>query len=125
MEPLTPEEKERFLARVRAEGRSLTSEEQYALFGPPPEPLENLLYQLKVKLLAERAGLASIVLEGKQIVLRYPEGLIPEDLPDLGSNVRVGKAALWLAFTESSDWMDELFEILMKLHIHEPSPAAV
>jgi putative hydrolase of the HAD superfamily len=38
MEPLTAEEKERFLARVRAEGRSLTSEEQYALFGPPPDP---------------------------------------------------------------------------------------
>lgn len=37
-EPLTPEEKERFLARVRAEGRTLTSAEQYALFGPPPEP---------------------------------------------------------------------------------------
>ena len=37
-EPLTPEEKERFLARVRGEGRTLTSEEMYALFGPPPEP---------------------------------------------------------------------------------------
>lgn len=37
-EPLTPEEKERFLARVRSEGRTLTSEEMYALFGPPPEP---------------------------------------------------------------------------------------
>lgn len=38
MEPLTPEEKEAFLARVRAQGRALTSEEQYALFGPPPVP---------------------------------------------------------------------------------------
>lgn len=37
-EPLTPEEKERFLARVRGEGRTLTSEEMYAIFGPPPEP---------------------------------------------------------------------------------------
>lgn len=37
MEPLTPEEKDKFLARVRAEGRSLTSEEQYAIFGPPRE----------------------------------------------------------------------------------------
>ena len=37
IEPLTPEEKEQFLSRVRAEGRSLTSEEQYALFGPPRE----------------------------------------------------------------------------------------
>lgn len=34
MEPLTTEEKEAFLARVRSQGRSLTSEEQYALFGP-------------------------------------------------------------------------------------------
>lgn len=37
MEPLSPEEKEQFLARVRAEGRALTSEEQYAIFGPPRE----------------------------------------------------------------------------------------
>lgn len=36
-EPLTPEEKERFLARVRSEGRTLTSAEMYAIFGPPPE----------------------------------------------------------------------------------------
>jgi FMN phosphatase YigB (HAD superfamily) len=40
MEPLTPEEKEKFLARVRAEGRALTSEEQYAIFGPPREVIK-------------------------------------------------------------------------------------
>ena len=39
MEPLTPEEKDAFLARARAEGRVLTSDEQYALFGPPPKPV--------------------------------------------------------------------------------------
>jgi len=37
MEPLSPEEIEQFLSRVRAEGRSLTSEEQYTLFGPREE----------------------------------------------------------------------------------------
>lgn len=37
-EPLTAEEKERFLAWARARGRSLTSDEMYAIFGPPPEP---------------------------------------------------------------------------------------
>jgi putative hydrolase of the HAD superfamily len=37
-EPLTSEEKEAFLARARARGQSLTSAEQYAIFGPPPEP---------------------------------------------------------------------------------------
>ena len=38
MEPLTPEEKEAYLSRARARGRSLTSAEQYSIFGPPPEP---------------------------------------------------------------------------------------
>ena len=38
MEPLTAEEKDALLARVRGQGRTLTSVEQYALFGPPPEP---------------------------------------------------------------------------------------
>ena len=37
MEPLTPEEKERFSGARPGAGASLTSEEQYALFGPPPE----------------------------------------------------------------------------------------
>ncbi len=47
MEPLTVEEKERFLAHARAQGRALSSEEQYALFGPPPTaaPLESPVYE--------------------------------------------------------------------------------
>ena len=40
MEPLTADEKEAFLRRARAQGRSLTSEEQYALFGPPQETVD-------------------------------------------------------------------------------------
>ena len=40
MEQLTPGELEAFLARARAQGRTLTSEEQYAIFGPPPEDEE-------------------------------------------------------------------------------------
>jgi len=88
-------------------------------FGPPPPSVQNLLYQLKVKLLAESAGLASIAVEGKQIVLRYPEGVIPENLPDLGPHVRVGKVALWLGFIELADWMEQLFEILQKLQAGE------
>jgi transcription-repair coupling factor (superfamily II helicase) len=94
-------------------------------FGPPPKALENLLYQLKVKLLAEQAGLASIVTEGRQIVLRYPDGSIPEGLPDLGPNLRVGKVALWLGYSESSNWMDELIEILTKLQSREAEAAAL
>lgn len=40
-EPLSAEEKEAFLARARAQGRILTSEEQYAIFGPPPKQVES------------------------------------------------------------------------------------
>ena len=37
MEPLTPDEQEGFLAGARAQGRTLSSDEMYAIFGPPPE----------------------------------------------------------------------------------------
>lgn len=37
---LTPGEKDEYISRVRVEGRLLTSEEQYALFGPGPETPE-------------------------------------------------------------------------------------
>jgi transcription-repair coupling factor (superfamily II helicase) len=118
------------LYRRMADMRSLAeldalAEEFKDRFGPPPEAVQNLLYQLQMKLLAERAGLASIVVEGKQIVLRYPEGMIPENLPELGPNVRVGKVALWLGFTESTDWREELFEILNKLQMRETAGTPV
>ena len=41
-------------------------------FGPLPEMVQNLFYQLKVKLRAEAAGLASVSIESDQFVLRYP-----------------------------------------------------
>jgi transcription-repair coupling factor (superfamily II helicase) len=115
------------LYRRMADMRSLAeldalAEEFQDRFGPLPTPVQNLLNQLKIKLMAERAGLTSIAVEGKQIVLRYPENMIPEDLPDLGPHVRVGKVALWLGFTELTDWMEELFRILQKLQIGEAVP---
>ncbi|MCB0081832.1 MAG: HAD family hydrolase [Caldilineaceae bacterium] len=59
MEPLTPEEIERFLARVRAEGRALTSEEQYALFGPreatpAPAPVDETVEEMEPAHLGEQ-----------------------------------------------------------------------
>ena len=65
-------------------------------FGPLPEMVVNLLYQLRVKLLAERAGLYSITSENNQLVFRYPENEIPENLQGLLPEIRVGKTALWM-----------------------------
>ena len=41
-------------------------------FGPIPDPVENLLYQLRIKILALRAGVSSISTEHKQIRLQLP-----------------------------------------------------
>jgi transcription-repair coupling factor (superfamily II helicase) len=87
-------------------------------FGPIPPPLQNLLYQMGIKLLAERAGLVSISMENSQILLRYPAILEPEKakrLQDLGPEVRGGKNAYRLTFGMKPGWMDRLLELLEHL----------
>jgi len=86
-------------------------------FGPPPEAVSNLLYQIKVKLLAEWAGLASISSENGQLALRYPDDEIPPSLPDLGAYVRVGRTALWMPHASLANWREELLVVLHKLHV--------
>jgi len=44
-------------------------------FGAPPPEVENLLYIVKIKLIAMRAGISSIASEEGEIVLRMREGL--------------------------------------------------
>ncbi len=39
-------------------------------FGPLPEPVENLLYIVKIKVLAARAGVSSVSTQGRQIVIK-------------------------------------------------------
>jgi transcription-repair coupling factor (superfamily II helicase) len=58
-------------------------------FGPPPEAVRNLLFQLKIKLLADQAGLASISAENGQFSLRFPTDEPPYPLPSLSPAVRV------------------------------------
>jgi transcription-repair coupling factor (superfamily II helicase) len=93
-------------------------------FGPPPEEVRNLLYQVRLKLLAEKAGLASVSAEAGQIVFRYPtlpEGVQARDLtglPDLSDmGVRKGKNALWMAMTGHPEdgWQTRLAEVLDRL----------
>lgn len=88
-------------------------------FGPLPEMVKNLFCQMRIKLRAETAGLISVSMENSKIVLRYPAppgGIEPKRLPDLGSQVRGGKNAYWLAFGNKPDWLEKLFETLSLLH---------
>ncbi|MEW6092569.1 MAG: transcription-repair coupling factor, partial [Chloroflexota bacterium] len=87
-------------------------------FGPPPEMVTNLFYQMRVKMRAEKAGLVSIGMEAGQIVLRYPapaEGKETKRLPDLGPGVRGGKNTYWCMFGKEADWRERLLEVLEKL----------
>jgi transcription-repair coupling factor (superfamily II helicase) len=87
-------------------------------FGPPPEMVQNLFYQMQVKLQAERARLASIGWETGQIVLRYPasgNGREGQRLPDLSPEVRGGKGAYWCMFGKDADWKDKLQKVLQRL----------
>ena len=87
-------------------------------FGAPPEMVQNLFYQMRVKLRAEQAGLAGINWESGQIVLRFPapaEGTEMKRLPDLGPGVRGGKGAYWCAFGKESDWPSRLLDVLSQV----------
>ncbi|GAB4424033.1 MAG: transcription-repair coupling factor [Anaerolineales bacterium] len=87
-------------------------------FGELPEMVQNLLYQMRVKLKAEAAGLTGVFWENGQIVLRYPappEGTPPRVLPDLGPATRAGKNAHWLTFGREPDWPARLMAALEKL----------
>lgn len=102
------------LYRRIADLRSLTEieaifEEFTDRFGIPPKPVRNLLFQLKIKLLAEIAGISSVTVESGQIVLRYRDEQLPSELPaDLPANVRIGKTALWMNYKSLHNWRDEL-----------------
>ncbi|HSA99997.1 MAG TPA: hypothetical protein VLE49_05060, partial [Anaerolineales bacterium] len=72
--------------------------------------------QMRVKLLAEKAGLSSINWESGQIVLRYPASGEERDgnrLPDLGPGIRGGKNAYWCSLGEK--WQERLLEVLSLL----------
>ncbi|HEY5902044.1 MAG TPA: transcription-repair coupling factor, partial [Anaerolineales bacterium] len=87
-------------------------------FGPPPEMVRNLLYQMRVKLRAEQAGLSSINWESGQIVLRYPSGAEPAEdgrLPDLAPDVRGGRGAYWCSFGKDVNWPERLLDVLQSI----------
>jgi transcription-repair coupling factor (superfamily II helicase) len=98
-------------------------------FGELPEMVDNLFYQMRVKLRAEEAGLSSINWESGQIVLRYPassddtrstlqsSSLDKEGrrLPDLGPGIRGGRNAYWCSFGRDEDWQEKLLEVLERL----------
>jgi transcription-repair coupling factor (superfamily II helicase) len=95
------------------------AEELADRFGPIPDPVDNLLYQLRIKVLAMRAHATSITVESGQIRIRVP-GL--DQIPRyrlqryLSNGVRVSKKAIWLGREMSTrEWQVALVRVLERL----------
>ncbi|MBL8063114.1 MAG: transcription-repair coupling factor [Anaerolineales bacterium] len=84
-------------------------------FGQLPEMVQNLFYQIRVKLRAERIGLSSVGWEAGQILLKYPapaEGVEAKRLSDLPNGVRGGKGQYWVMLTKEEVWTVKLLDVL-------------
>lgn len=92
-------------------------------FGGLPDMLDHLLYQMRVKLRAEKAGLASVSWEAGQVALRFAapaqgaedaalNSSREKRLPDLAPDVRGGKNVYWVNFTKNENWMPRLLDVL-------------
>jgi len=106
----------RRMADLNDEAEIAALADEYAdRFGALPEEVSNLLFQMKVKLLAEQAGLASVSIESEQVVLRYPqlpEGMPGRSLPTLGAPVRTGRNAYWMPVGSANEWKERLLACL-------------
>ncbi len=94
-------------------------------FGPLPAEIRNLVFQIRVKIFAERTGLSAVVKEGNDIVLKFPAlpaGVDHRDLPLFSKRVRIGKNNYRVVGIDwdSDDWQDDLLGLLsilaLKLH---------
>jgi len=88
-------------------------------FGPLPEAVQGLLYQLQVKLLAQQARATAIGNEAEQVYVRLPY-LAEVDRVALqrylGNDVRVSRTAVWLPRNlTQADWQGRLVDILSRL----------
>lgn len=81
-------------------------------FGEPPTEVENLLYQLRVKVMAAAAGLTGVVTENRQILLQLGPELKELEPEGLGPDIRLSRRGLWLS---SPDWQPRLLEVLAAL----------
>jgi transcription-repair coupling factor (superfamily II helicase) len=92
-------------------------------FGPIPDPVHNLLYQLRIKALAIKAGVTAVTSESGQVKIRLPD---LEDIDRLrlqrflGRAVRVSRKAIWMDREMSRhEWQVALVQVLEKLQSFE------
>ncbi|MCB0207384.1 MAG: hypothetical protein KDH89_21385, partial [Anaerolineae bacterium] len=97
------------------------AEELVDRFGPLPQEVLNLLYQVRIKVLALRAHVTAIGRDGDQLVLKS-EALEHIDRQRLqgriGDAARVARRAVWMPLGEQSDaeWQATLERVLRAMY---------
>jgi transcription-repair coupling factor (superfamily II helicase) len=84
-------------------------------FGDPPLEVENLFYQLKVKVMAFNAKVEQISSEEGQLHLQLEHENRVLKLDDLSAVVRLSKRGLWLTKATNPDWPKQLISLLERL----------
>lgn len=111
----------RRISALRDEASIDQTEAEFAdRFGALPKGVEDLLYQMRVKILGEARGLDSIGFSGQQMVLNYPplpSGIKDRGLPELDPPTRAGRNAYWIKpeSLESEDWQTLLLKVLRQI----------
>jgi len=91
-------------------------------FGPLPRSVENLLYQLRVKIRALHAGVIAVASENGQLVLTLPLNTETDSsylVGEIGFGARVSKNRIWLGKISSDPreqgWREQLLVVLRRL----------
>ncbi|MBN1231295.1 MAG: transcription-repair coupling factor [Anaerolineales bacterium] len=93
-------------------------------FGEPPGPIKNMFFQLRVKVMAEKAGLDAVTQESGQLVLRYPllgDNDPERNYPQLGNSIRTSKNTIWMTWADNPFWQEDLISVLDKLVFFQES----
>ena len=108
----------RRLAEIRdVETLNKIHEELSDRFGPPPEEVLTLLFQLRVKIAATHAGVERILNENGQILLEIPSTREAIQISPMGDKLRRSKRGLWLQTRGNQFWQDDLLEVLDALRL--------
>ena len=114
------------LYRRLADQRSLAelkdvADEMHDRFGSLPDETRNLIFQMRMKLHAAKAGISSINNENGQFLLQmnHPPATLPRE--KLSGSLRQSKRGLWYRPSSDLPWADQLETLLLLLGKEKPA----